>query len=222
MTRRIKYPKHLREPRATVPHPCVVLAIDPGKSTGWAIFSRSRVVSFGACDPFVGIEFPGVCAEAVAIASEAGLPLVCAHEGWNAGGWGSHQTLVGLGASWGACRASLHEAGITKRRMVRVVPATWQSVVFGGRPDDTKAEARKVASAIVGENVGGDAADAICIGAWAICSPDVWHALKKSERPKGEYAEEIERICALRREFAANQPPVTANKIVAIEHKRVR
>lgn len=172
----------MRLPAALSPHRAVILGIDPGATSGWALLyvdahGRERLEA-GTCRG----ASRDVVDRALALAAETGLPLVVVAERWSAGGWASHTTLLGLGAAWGAWLAAL-DGRVPKRRIVRVYSQTWRAAIIGGRQRSTEAwkeSACRVAFVRWGVVLGPDAAEAACIAAWGARAGEVGAALPKS------------------------------------------
>lgn len=173
-------------------HDCVILAIDPGAVSGWAVFIRGERRSSGRIperEPAtLRLNRHDVVMMAKDAADNENLPLVVVAEKWTAGGWASHLTLVGLGAAWGEWRAALDRWGVPKRRVVRVYSQTWRAAVIGGRQRSTekwKASARLVAQAQCRTlAIDDDQAEAICIGLWALRAEAVAKVLPKPRKRK--------------------------------------
>lgn len=113
------------------PHACVVLAIDPGATSGWAIPHQCVLLHNVRVSDVTLIE-SGVArtaaerAYAVSRVVEAsriyGVPIAVVAEKWSShGAFGGARTQRGLGAAWGAWREQLELAGIPKRRVIRVL-----------------------------------------------------------------------------------------------------
>ena len=154
--------------------PCVVLGIDPGATSGWAIMAPGtadvRLLGSGQCR--------GASRDAVDSAQTWAemleLPLVAVGERWSSamrmrgGARTSGFTQQGLGASWGRWQQLLEDAGQPKSKPLRVDLMTWRMGIFGGR-FRRKSEVWKslaVARAgtfIEGREPGTDEAEAICI-----------------------------------------------------------
>jgi len=122
-------PKHLRLPRSPTPFHAVILAIDPGNTSGWCIAENGAVHPEHAGTIAIddGLAMAGIVAESFAVAADAGLPCIVVAEKWSAGGWLSTDTLLGLGASWGAWRSVLLDAKVPKSRIVRILPQSWRA-----------------------------------------------------------------------------------------------
>ncbi len=179
-------------PASPSPHPCVVLGVDPGATSGWAIISSKPVIMN---DPDGTVSTNIMVGEtrcmhrhavdlAIDVAHRAGLPLIVVAEKWTAGGWASHTALLGLGAAWGTWEVALREAGHPKRRIVRVCSQTWRARVIGGRQRPTeawKAAAQACARRRFNIDMGPDAADATCIALWGMYAGEVGAVLPKQK-----------------------------------------
>ncbi len=182
----------MRAPRSVSQLPCVVLGVDPGKHSGWAIYfgDHHRVGSFEGFrnGMWCGETEDGhrhVVGHAIGLADWAHLPLVVVAEKWTAGGWASHTTLLGLGAAWGAWQVALREARHPKRRIVRVYSQTWRAAVIGGRQRPTeqwKAAAQAHVLHRFGVEAGPDAAEAALIALWGSHAGEVAAVLPKRRR----------------------------------------
>lgn len=178
-----------RLPASPSPHPCVILGIDPGATSGWAILTpeSSALCAGNATAPrlrcgTVNAGRNAVIVWAQEVAAEQNLPLIVVAEKWTAGGWASHTTLLGLGAVWGKWEAALSEAGHPKRRIVRVYPQTWRARVIGGRQrstEDWKAAAQTLVKHRFDKHVSSDAAEAACIALWGLYAGEVGAVLPK-------------------------------------------
>ncbi len=216
--KRMRYPKHLWEPRSSAPHACVMLTFDPGKKTGWSIFLCGVVHDFGAFSVDDQLALDNVCCQAAVLSETTALPLMVVAERWSKGGpHMTHATTASLGASWGKCDAAVRRVGVAKSHIVRVLPVMWQSAVFGGRVENTKKEARVVASYVCGRDCGGDAADAVCIGLWGVSAPDVWHAIPRRLRVAGSaYEAELAAMEVKRAEYRAKQAAKAAGRVATL------
>lgn len=167
---------------SVVAHPCVVLAVDPGETSGWALLDRGRLVASGTCDVFAAGP-PTVVAAALAL----GLPVVAVVERPFRVRW-SNQT--GIGTADRIWRHHLAVAGLG-RRIVRVYPATWRARVLGPSWAVAKREAVReregiVAAAELGRTgVHPDEAAAVCIGRWGAFAGEVREKLPKRLRGGG-------------------------------------
>jgi len=171
---------------AGAPHDAVILAIDPGATSGWAVVARGRVFASGVAR--TAADRAGVVGDWSA--SLLGLPDVAVVETWTVGGgrgraggtrW-TPSTMIGLGAARGRWLERLELACVPARRIVSVTPATWRAVLAGlprKTTDDAKRSAAIVARAKVGRPVEPDEAEAICIGLWAAHAPEVGAVLPR-------------------------------------------
>lgn len=174
-----------------MPHLCVVLGIDPGATSGWAVVLRGEPTgdigkARTAAERANAINVARECAQT------AGLPLIVVAEKWSAGGWASHTTLLGLGAAWGVWRESLRECGVPESRIVRVLTQTWRARILGGTNGkgkrDWKREARAWADRTLAtthprlvrpEGLTADESEALAIAAWGARAGEVAAVLPK-------------------------------------------
>jgi hypothetical protein len=162
-------------------HECVVLAIDPGARSGFAVFERGALLASGSLLPSESrVE---VAREAARLSEASGLPLVAVAEKWTAGGWRSAASMIGTGAAWGVWLGALGEIGQPNRRIVRVTTQAWRKAVLGMNAraghDALKAASQLRARTVVGREVGHDEADAVCIGLWASYADEVGNVVPK-------------------------------------------
>ena len=160
------------------PWRAVVLAVDPGEVSGWAIYAHGKLVTFGQCDVFDHAEVAKIVrAAAITMAELSSLPPVLVLERpWSA------RTLGPSRALWGK---AWEMAGMSARRIVRCYPARWRAQLFGGGMHCAKQEhVRRVeqlrAQAIAARGnapIQHDAAAALCIGAWACRAAEVGSVL---------------------------------------------
>ena len=180
--RKPKTPAHHR------PLPCVIVAVDPGRRSGWATLVEGRPVSWGTLDAGDVESIERVLRAACELAERADLPLVIIGEEWNVGGNRGMRQWQGLGAAWGSWQFAAErlsaegraERTCTRRivadRIRRVSTSTWRAE-YGicrrpkGAPDDWH---KTQAVRLVGERLKidavllqHDAAEALLIGAWA-------------------------------------------------------
>ena len=157
---------------------CVILGIDSGATSGWAILSPRTLHELGAAK--TAAERTGVVEQAQLVADQLGLPLIAAGEKWTAGGWKTAATPMGLSAQWGRWQEQLELAGHPKRRVVRVYPQTWRARVLGHGSARKGAAEVYVASRWPGMHVPThDAAEAACIGTWGQRAAEVADVLPK-------------------------------------------
>ncbi len=148
----------------------VLLAIDPGRVSGWALFVDGVLREHGTAKDLDGRRVAMAAAiRAVFSMGGAGHIHVLAEE-WSAGGWGSYKTLLGLGAQWGKWLALFEDHKIKKARIKRVPVDEWRKVIpFGAKRmnrDQWKAAARRTVQLEFGLDVSDDEAEAILIGWW--------------------------------------------------------
>ncbi len=181
-------PKKARAAMLPVPAKCVLLGVDPGESSGWAILCSDgiRIQYLGSGH----IEKTSVSADeisyAVGIAAEAardrGLHLVAMGETWTFGGPAKERvgirTLVGLGAAWERWRAPI--ANVTQaNKILRVNSRTWQGAMLKGSGARTS-DALKTASMLAARSRypqvaanSPDESDAACIATFGMHDPRV-------------------------------------------------
>ncbi len=133
------------------------------------------------------------------IASRLQLPLIVIAEEWNPPiirkgekvdkNW-NYPTILGIGEGWGKWTAEFERHGISELDVVRVKPTVWRHALFGkilppGR-DALKRLAVDYIKTRLRVELPPDAAEASCIGLWALHSVEVhtrieiW--LKKNRR----------------------------------------
>lgn len=179
-------------------HECIILSIDAGKVSGWAIFDCGKLVEYGEARRLS--ERQDAVRMAVELAAERGLPLIVCAERWTAGGWGKSakggkknqgmtKTLLGLGAAWGKWEDVLEDHEVPKRCVVRFPPQTWRARVLGNGAMRSE-HAKKVAVGYVEMRfkvvVKHDVAEGICIGCCGARAPEVGDVLagKKKTRKR--------------------------------------
>ena len=171
----------------------VVLAIDPGATSGWSIhmpwdygheigfksIALTRLPSISKGLALYGqTKSTRQIQEAVAEAQEwsiyTGLCLIVVAESWKGGGGphgNSQQVNTGLGAAWGKWQAVLDLRGQPARRVIRIDTGSWRRAIFGRtrmRSAEWKAAAQLWAQAAYGlTKLRSDEAEAICIGSIA-------------------------------------------------------
>ena len=152
------------------PIPVTILAIDPGRTSGWAVFAFDRCIASGTATTHdqrvLAIEI------AQAEESRSGRKLIVVAEKWAPGGRWYTATMTGIGAAWGMWQAALESCGVPAARIVRVYPQTWRAQVLGGgwgvKSDEWALRAAKRAEVETGHPCSDDEAEAVCIGAWAL------------------------------------------------------
>ena len=163
------------------PWPCFVLAIDPGKSSGWSIWFNGDYIESGECSSYDDPELTKVVALVIHLAQEAQVPsaLVLEKHPW----LGSERAKASLEASRGIWKAKWIACGGVKARVRDVNVGTWRKQLLGkGRGADVVAEEQRRAKAIAKRDVGTDEAAAVCIGKWASMSALVGDSLPKRFR----------------------------------------
>lgn len=169
--------KKAKMPALIIPHHCVVLAVDPGESSGWAVLLRGVVMSSGEVAASSIRDIESIIAWAWRCAHDRQMAVVLVRERPFGGRMGTNSS--GASRVWKACWDSAPY--VVKSRSVTVYPSTWRAKVlgrgWGSKPRDVvRPEEQRVAKMIrqnSEENVGPDEAAAICIGAWASRSGEV-------------------------------------------------
>jgi hypothetical protein len=109
----------------------VILGIDPGKVSGWALLEGDAARDAGRCT---------TAAERAALVEwarslEEHTRLVVVGERWTGRFTrerSSARTVTGLGASWGRWAEALEAAGHPKRRTLRIAVNDWRRGILGG------------------------------------------------------------------------------------------
>ncbi|MEM9072855.1 MAG: hypothetical protein AAGE52_30390 [Myxococcota bacterium] len=164
------------------PWPATILAIDPGETSGAALFVGGRlqgVWRVSGADPA-----KQVVAVAQETERETELPLVVVLETWAGNIPGGTVTASGLGSAAGMWRAVLELAKHPKRRTLKVNPMTWYARLIGGRKTRGK---DKVVSAMLlrfpelkrSKGIDHNVAEAVAIGVWASRAGEVGKVLPK-------------------------------------------
>lgn len=175
----------------------VILAIDPGATSGWCVLvpeaqSRAPRVEAGVAKTTPQRE---ACVQlAVTTAAKRERALVVVAETWRVPApkpgearpgekrrpFGA-QTAAGLGANWGRWLAELERAAIRASSIIRVDTGTWRARVLGypkRRPTEAwKRAALARASTVTSAELAHDAAEAVCIALWAQIAGEVGLAL---------------------------------------------
>jgi len=176
---------HKRMYASVVPHQCVVLSVDPGERSGWAIFLRGIDIDSGEVSASSVRVIANIIFSAREIAHARNLPLVLVRERPFGGRMGMNSS--GASRVW---KAFWDSSGVVKSRSVTVYPSTWRSKVlgrgWGNKPRDVvRPEEQRVAKMIAGmATVGADEAAAICLGRWATHAPEVLRVLPKVRTTK--------------------------------------
>lgn len=167
--------------------PCVVLSIDPGATSGWALWDDECGWTTGLA--FTWDERRDAACQAYTLARAANCPLVVVAETWRNtrpknGRPFPLPTAIGLGAQWGLWLAELQRLDVPEKRIVRVDTGTWGQVVLGRSRMTTEqrhAASQLRARAVLGHDVTADEAAALCIGLWGLRSEKVAAAIGKRE-----------------------------------------
>lgn len=164
------------------PLPCVVLAIDPGTTSGWAVLTPEGRWQLGVLGPDAR---HAARLLVVAIATDAvvvhGLPLVVVAERW-AMRW---RPAGAPRESWGQWLSALDEAGVPRRRIVRVNVGRWSARLLGGMALTTEQRQSRsvlVAKARFGLDVTHDEAAALLMALWGSRAGEVARVLPKPKR----------------------------------------
>lgn len=190
-------------PFVVAPLNCAILAVDPGQTSGWCIWSRGRIVAHGFIDNI--FESPGTVRSVIEWLLELPGPhvFVCERP---FRGRGSSATSVGAGGVLWCDRAK----AMRVRRVVRVFPSVWRSRVLGkgwgnAKRDHSRAEEQRVAGGLLAtcgdtwpfvRPVHPDVAPAVCIGAWASHAGEVVAKLPKPKAPKEPKAKRTRKAAA--------------------------
>ena len=172
----------------TTPNNCVVLAVDPGESSGWCARYDHPTDAFyrsGQLDPFSAATTE-VCGYASCMAYARDVPCVFVIER----PWGGRMHAVNAVPAHGAWRLSWNVYGGRKSHVVKVHPSKWRAAVLGtARLDRTSARQREMVTAKALQKKLGtphaihpDEAAAICIAHWATYAPEVEAVLPKKYR----------------------------------------
>lgn len=158
------------------PVEAMILAIDPGKKAGAAIFFRGKLLEHRAVSDKPAERALWVdTAIKAAVTQEVPVVMVIERFGAGAGAKGhfSSRTRDGIAARVGAWIEAWRIAGQSPARIVRVYPQTWRLPVLGrgaGETEQMKMLARlyvggryEIESADLDDNE----AEAVCIGIWA-------------------------------------------------------
>ncbi len=155
-------------------HNAAILGVDTAANSGIAVRVEGRLVCSGEVDTTRPEQVTEAVQYAVEVARRRRVPL-CAilEKPWG----GSTSVLVGLGVARGAWLRAFDDAGLSKRRVVSVMPNTWRSAVFGRRwvrakRDEIRAHELASACAATGRSdIKPDEAAAIWISQWGAYAP---------------------------------------------------
>lgn len=176
----------------------VLLAVDPGKTSGAALFVRGDLAGVSTVDVADSSALNTVVWHALQLSSEYG-PLIMVGETWGKGGPRGMKQWQGLGAAWKRWQWALEEGWAAWRaehpdyrkapRMYKpqtatVHTSTWRSKIFGRRM--SKEQAKRMAVWAVAsrydiklEPQEHDAAEAVLIGTYAQHDKNVLAKLPK-------------------------------------------
>ncbi len=177
--------KRAKPPPALRPWRAVILAVDAGSRSGWAVWVLGELVDSGELAIYTndGVsEVARIVERARVLAGRLGVPWCAMIEA----AWGGRMKpgKSGAGGYW---TFALRAVGLPYARIGMVYPATWRARTLGdGMHAAERAVVRArevvVASAIAGCDVGPDEAPAILIGRWAACAGEVGLLLPKKSR----------------------------------------
>jgi hypothetical protein len=166
----------VKPPPTLTPHAATILTIDPGETSGWAIWVNGQLRNHGTSDVFV--EDPSVLIEHLKTRYLA--PYIAVVERPFLAKFG--QTTMGTADQiW---RKRLEQAGLGPRT-VRVYPASWRCRALGKgwgsvERELVRAKEQEVACRLTGKAfMHPDAAAAVCIGQWACFAGEVLAVLPK-------------------------------------------
>lgn len=158
-------------------HRCVLLAVDPGETSGWAVFLSGSLVASGHGS---GMS-PRNCAVAMALdlRTDHGLPLVVVAESWPLR-W---RPAGAPREAWGMWLAAIADV-VPKRRIVRVQVGRWSAKILGACALTTE---RRRSLSLMYANAEADRrlitshdeAAAVCIGRYGVRCPEVGRVLPK-------------------------------------------
>lgn len=166
-------------------NPCVVLAIDTARRSGYAIRVRGRLKWSGEVDTLQ----PAEVREIVSLACEQAEPrtpavLVLEKHTFK----GRPGMLIGLGQARERWMSAWAEFGQPRSRVVSVLPSVWRGCVLGKAYRSASREACRDAELAAArshettghwEHIGPDEAAAILISRWATYAPAVARVLPK-------------------------------------------
>lgn len=155
----------------------VVLAIDPAKVSGWAVFVNGLHHSSGE-GTFKRADRDAVVLDARTLAEARDVPIAVAMETWTPhGAWGFKQAM-GVGEQTGRWLDSL-EAHHVDHRLVRVQVNVWRRAVLSPPRAAKKAQLKTLAimraRALMQtrRSIGDNEAEAVCMAYWACHAPAV-------------------------------------------------
>lgn len=144
-----------------------LLAIDPARTSGWAIFDGPKLHDSGiACN---ATDRADVIERWLLLAATKNLVRAVVAESWSPGML-SHATMFGCGAAFGRWLERIEDTGYRDDHIVRYLPAQWRKLVgvrSRGRAA-CKAEAIRKVHGLYGFVADEDEAEAILIGQAAL------------------------------------------------------
>jgi hypothetical protein len=168
---------------AVEPWHCVLLAVDPGEESGWAIYGDGKLFRYGTTNCFAHGKVRNIVAAAQQIAELGSVPCVLLLER-------PYSARV-LGPSRALWKDAWLKAGESKDRIVRAYPSHWRKELFGKGTDDTETARRReqLLAQLVAETsqpIEHNAAAAISQGRWGSRSYEVWRVLPEEIRHRSE------------------------------------
>jgi len=153
----------------------VVLAVDTASVSGWAIRKGHKLMYSGECHTLGTTALDEVVALAVSV-TKVGYPVLVLERPWG----GRMHTLIALGQTRERWLAAWEREGLSRKRVVSVVPQVWRASVLKGAHGTGRESIREremlsaeaECPALRGQ-LGGDEAAAICMSRWAVRSPKV-------------------------------------------------
>jgi len=167
------------------PHNCIILAIDPAETSGWAIFEDGQLRLCGRCRS-PSDQLNSIVLRAVEISQIAGRTLVVVGEKW------APYVTANLAPYWKPWDWALHDLKRDMKirpapKVVRVNVSTWRAKIYGGKVgrNVSKTMACECARQWYGLNISEeehDMAEACMIGRWATLAPEVLEVIPKRFR----------------------------------------
>lgn len=171
-------------PATTRPWLCDILAIDPGRTSGWALFQCGIYTASGECNAMLEAER---IVELMLPRSNhpARFAIELHQQGDKVGDERmTPRTLIGLSETTGAWKSALLRRGVSERHIVRVLVPTWRGRVTtaarGTRKEAHQSRELMTASWVSGQRITKpNEAAAICIGHWACRAGEIGRTLPK-------------------------------------------
>lgn len=190
------------DPHAALVWPCIILGIDAGAESGFALVgpARGQVRLSGQVSAHEAVRRQTVVRLAFQVAALCRLPLAIVREDWTPGGkFDSVRNATGLGARWGWWEEQVRMARLShpdvdlrtkaakNLEALRLYPSQWWSRAIGGKKpprDEGLRVVRERASTIVGRPVESDEGVAVLLatvgqqheGVAAMLPKRAWHA----------------------------------------------